>query len=327
MGQANAKYIHEYLEKVEDHLLEKNYNEADSEFEKLGNSVKHHAVKGDIVKNIYRDTVIWLKKMDEIELFINKASDNKELYEANGNYGVSTKNCQGRNCEYFHNSSITSGLPKTLPFSSEFVDYVNARMKNTLDRLNSLNTSLNEIAEEEKEKARLARIEEREKRELEAKIKREKEAKERERKEREKQQAIDAEVSRISKIIKEQGYADFSNMSVVTMIYKTQKEGGLEKYINKVMGCHKLNTSSCERWYPKIKAIQVLDEGVLYSFSEYGGGEYVSFIIYADKEPGKIYQEGQSFPNGFHVFDGMISYTTVAGVKKTVPHFKVVNLN
>jgi len=326
-GSANAKYISEYLSDVEVLLLEKKYDQADVEFKKVKKSVQNQSVSGSIVRLIYKDTVDWLKKIDEITNFIERVDGNEELYKANGNYGVSLKNCQERDCERYDTGMINSGLPSSLPFSSNLVAYVNSYRKQTIESFKALNMRLNEAAEAEKQRQREERKAERERKKLEAKLKREKEEQERQRKKNEKRIAIDNEVAKINKLAKSSGYSGYSNMSLIAMIYKTQKEGGLEKHLNNIVGCHDLDKKPCERWYPKLKAIQVLDDGILYSFSEYSGREYVNFTIFADREKGKIYQEGQSFENSYYVFNGMLSYTTVAGAKKTVPSFSKAELH
>lgn len=125
----------------------------------------------------------------------------------------------------------------------------------------------------------------------------------------------------IDEAAKKAGYGGSSNKNIVRLIYETQKNGGLEKHLRKVVGCLDADQDFCNKWYPKVKAVQILDEGLLYLFSEFGGDEYVEFMIYVYKEPGKIYQEGQSLENTFYVFEGMFSYLTVLGASRSVPAF------
>lgn len=143
----------------------------------------------------------------------------------------------------------------------------------------------------------------------------------------EKQAAITAEERKIDKLAKEAGYSGYAKLNVISMIYITQRNGGLEKYLNKVVGCHDRKKSFCTKYYSKLKAIQILDNGVLYSLSDNTDGEPFSFTIFSDIEEGKIYQEGQSFENAFHVFKGMYSYTAVSGARKRVPSFSKANID
>jgi len=182
--------------------------------------------------------------------------------------------------------------------------------KQTKNYLNSVISDINELTQQNKKKKDDA-----------IKLKREKERLAYQQKEKNENKAIMQEVAKLNAAAKSSGYAGYENENIISLIYKTQKEGGLEKHLNKVVGCHKLNKRLCERGYPKLKVIQILDEGVLYSFSEFSGGKYVAFTVFSDKAPGKIYQEGQAFENSYYVFKGMISYNTVLGVKKTVPAF------
>jgi hypothetical protein len=331
------------LEDIEKLLLEKNYAQADIEFNKLWNRLSR--TDRNKIRPPYKATVAWLKDVDKNELFIENAYKNLSAYKAVGNFIIYEEKSNGQKSQYCKKDSITGNLPHALPFSANFVNYINERRRKAVNSFVSLNNELIRINEIEKEKARLAKIErenaEKEKARL-AKIEREEAAKERalsvkkkreekekkkEQEKREKQEKIDSEISRLTVLAQKAGYSRFSNINVVSMIYKTQKEGGLENYINTVVGCHKLNQSYCDAWYSKLKAIQVLDNGVLYSFSEFNGDEYVDFTIFADKERGKIYQDGQSFSKGLYVFDGMITYTTVSGATKTIPHFKPVMFN
>lgn len=336
------------FDNVEKYLLAKNYIEANLEIQKI--KKKPTGKKWQTIET-YDTASSWLASLDEIEAFINRANLNKDNYEASGNSIIKLKNSTNYNTRYCRKSSIQGSLPSKVNFSSEFVDYINKRRREVMVSFVDLSTDLIGIAESKKEQARLvleeqraaAKLkrqkedEERKRIAVAAKIEREKAAEEREqrkiaakiereKKEKAKQKAVKNEVFRLSELAKKSGYAGFSNMNVVAMIYKTQKEGGLENYLNSVTGCHNLNKSHCKNWYSKLKAIQILDDGVLFSFSEYSGGEYLDFTIYADKSPGKIYQEGQSFTNDLYVFDGMMSYTTVAGATKTIPHFRPANI-
>ncbi len=329
----NAKYVHEYFAEIEPLLMEKKYDEADIKYEQLNKNIKLHSINGVIVGLSYRDTVKWLKKKDELISFLEKVTSQIENYKLSHHKNGIYANISIKNYSKYHIfNSLNKGLPKTLPFSSEFVGYINNIRKETINRFNTIYENVGTIAKSE-EKQKLAIVQaENERKETarkiesarktkEVRMQREKEKLAREKKKKEKQKILDQEIARIDALAKSVGYSGYEDENIVSLIYKTQKEGGLEKYINQVIGCHKLDQGPCEIWYPKLKAIQILNNGVLYSYSEYSRGEVVSFSVFAEKEPGKIYQEGQAFSNTFYVFTGMLSYTTVMGAKKTIPSF------
>jgi len=303
-----SKPVSDFFKKIEPLLIEKKYDEANNEFEKLSPKFKRHSIKSGSMKYLYENTVKWLKRRDDINQYLNTALKDINSYRIY-NGAVTKKSCSGY-CVRYGISSVDSYLPKTLPFSSEFVTYINTERKHTTNYLNSVISDLNEITEQnKKEKADAIKLE------------REKEKLAYQQKEENEKKAIMQEVSKLNEAAKSSGYAGYENENIISLIYKTQKDGGLEKYLNKVIGCHKLNKRLCERGYPKLKVIQILDQGVLYSFSEFSGGKHVAFTVFSDKVPGKIYQEGQAFENSYHVFRGMFSYKSVLGVNKTVPAF------
>ncbi len=332
-SSASAKYVYEYFDEIEPLLMEQKYDEADKKYENLNKNVRLHVVNGSIVGATYKKTVQWLKKKDELVIFLEKVNTQTNKYEPNlYKNGISAKDCRSSSCESYIFSFLNKGLPKTLPFSPEFVDYINNSIKETANLFKVTYKKVNDIAESEKNK-KIAAIQakkerdakarkiERDRKAEEIRIHREKEKLAREKIEKEKQEVLNQEIARIDALAKSMGYSGYENENIVSLIYKTQKEGGLEKYLNQVIGCHELDKGPCEIWYPKLKAIQILNNGVLYSYSEYSRGEVVNFSVFAEKEPGKIYQEGQEFTNTFYVFTGMLSYTTVTGAKRTVPSF------
>ena len=322
-SNAHAKYIYEYFENIEPLLIERNYSEAKTNFDKLDKRVKNYSIKGNFLSNIFDDLIKYLKETDKIRQIIEDANRNPDKYKAN-TYSIAEKNCSGHDCKNTYISGLNNLLPKTLPFSKEFVKYINNLHKETFELFNKTNKHLVELDKLEKERI----IEEREfirKQQEEArKKKQEEESILRKAKEKKEKDMLNSEIIKIDKNAKNTGYEGYAELSIVNLIYITQKEGGLENYINKVFGCPKLKQTNCKKWYPKIKVIQVLDKGLLYSFSELNRNQYFSFIIYVEKEQGKIYQDGQSLDNSFHAFEGMFSYTTIAGVKKSVPAFRKV---
>ena len=134
------------------------------------------------------------------------------------------------------------------------------------------------------------------------------------------------EVKMVDAESKKAGYAGFSKHDILTLITMTQQKGGLEKYLNQTVGNLKHNEYSLKHLYQQIKSIQGLENGVLYSYSDFESGKPFHMTIYVEKVPGKIYQEGQSLQDVFHVFTGMFSYVSTTGAKKTVPAFRNANL-
>lgn len=321
---AGAQYIYEYLDEIESLLIEKKYDEADKKFQKSLPNLKPYIIKGSRIIPIYKQTVKWLKKNDEIKLFLDTVNEKKSDYEPKGKHSISKKrmtcgkNVSRQSCYY---KEIQEGLPKELPFSAEFVKYINNSYKETFNLFININKKLNTIVVAENNRKIKAEKIELENKRREDKLKREKEISARNIKEKAQKEAISKEIARLNDLAKASGYSGYMNENIISMMYRTQKEGGLEKFVNQVVGCHELDNGPCEKWYPKLKAIQILENGVLYSYSEYSRGEYVNFTIFTDKEPGKLYQEGQALKNSLYVFNGMFSYTTVTGAKKTIPSF------
>lgn len=325
VNSAQAKYVYEYMEKVEPLLIEKKYSEASKEFDSLNERVKGQAINGYTLRMVYEQTVTWLKHIEEFGGSLRNIEANKSQFKASGDYGISSKSCD-RDCKYIYSNDVDKGLPKSLPFSKKFITHVNDLRNISFNNFLKINGELREIEQEQKDRVKEARKAERKRNEKERQKKIESDRIIREENARKDKQDIENEIARIDKLAKDSGYAGYAGINLIGMIYKTQKEGGLERYINKVVGCHALLKNPCEKWYPKLKVIQILDDGVLYLFSEYSGGEHVSFTIISNKEAGMIYQEGQSLSNTYHVFKGMFSYETIAGVKKSIPAFASVKL-
>jgi len=303
-----SKPVSEYFKNIEPLLIEKNYDGANKEFDKLNPKFKRHSIKNGSMKYLYENTVKWLKRRDDINLYLNSALKDINSYHIYKG-AVTKKLCSGY-CVRYSVSSVDSYLPKTLPFSSKFVSYINTEKKYTKNYLNSVILDLNEITEINKKKKSDA-----------IKLSRKQERLAYQKKEEKEKKAIKQEVEKLNATAKSSGYAGYKNENIISLIYKTQKEGGLEKHLNEVVGCHKLNEILCKRGYQRLKVLQILDEGVLYSYSEFSGRKHLSFTVFSDKSPGKIYQEGQAFDNYYHVFKGMFSYKTVLGVKKSIPAF------
>lgn len=152
-----------------------------------------------------------------------------------------------------------------------------------------------------------------------------------EKQEESRKEAYNDEIIRIDDACKKAGYKGLAKyqdtpIDMVTLIYLTQRDGGLEKYLNTVVGNLKNDKDSLSEIYRKVKAFQVLDDGVLYTYSEYDSTGSFSFTVHVEKEIGKLYQEGQSLEDTFHAFKGMYTYVTTSGAKKKIPSFSKVKL-
>ncbi|MBB3059284.1 hypothetical protein [Microbulbifer rhizosphaerae] len=322
---SHAKYIYEYMDKVEPLLMAAKYDEADQEFAAINKRVRQQAISGYLLSDHYKRTVEWLKNIDSYHAHLRKIESNMSQYKAAGNGEISLRKCES-SCEYLYIIGIDNGKPKSFPYSEDFMTYINNHRNSAVEKFYALNEQLSKQDEARKEKA-IAERELNKKQEQEDRLRKKEEKRlARKAEEEAKKQATQKEIDRIDILSKEHGYSGYAKVNIIKLIYDTQKNGGLENYINKVVGCHKLNNDPCLKWYPKLKAIQILDDSVLYSFSEYAANEYLTFTILAAKEKAKIYQEGQSFKNDFFVFKGMTSYTTVSGARKSVPVFEVANL-
>ncbi len=266
------------------------------------------------MKYLYERTVAWLKRRDDINNYVEVALKDIDSYKVTNN-ALTKKNCSGY-CVRYSVASVKGQLPNTLPYSSEFITYINNEKKYAENYLFSVISDINELNAQKKKQKAEALVQ-----------KRENEKRSREQQEETERKTIKVEVARLNTAAKSFGYSGYENKNIINLIYTTQKDGGLEKYLNKVVGCHKFNQQNCKRSYAKLKAIQILDDAVLYSYSKFVGGSIFDFSILANKEKGKIYQEGQAIKNTFYVFTGMYSYKSVLGVTKTVPVFKSVSTN
>ena len=210
------------------------------------------------------------------------------------------------------NNTLVRIKPKSFPpFSPEFFDYLNARTHELTTGYNSIVRQYNEHLpalreqrqrEAERQEAdQLRRTQEaeqqarRQKAEEARRVAERKVLKEREvREEREAQKAREDEVVRLNQVALAAGYAGYEDTNILSMIGKTQRDGGLEDYLGKVIGCHRLSKEDqdgrnyCERRYPSMRILQVGEETLLYQF-------HTGYAFLVHKEAGKLYQEGQRF--------------------------------
>lgn len=140
-------------------------------------------------------------------------------------------------------------------------------------------------------------------------------------------EGLSEEHDRLDKLAIAYNYAGYAKTNLIGMMYQTQSKGGIETFLNKVVGCPVMDSYSCDRWYPSVKISQVLDDWVLYEFSEYQGRSHLGFSILVAKQPGKMYYDGQSLLTEPLVFVGVMSIETVLGATRTIPAFRLANIS
>lgn len=300
---------------VEQELEKRNYTKAKQLFTELKN--KYKSKRYDI-RNMEKDTIPFLK-----------------LVDTNFEY---MKNCKSYTCNQINTGKLNSKF-KLLKYSAK---YYSKDFKNKLynlyitsfEKSNEYNTLIigiknkhqdklsadrkkQKLMKEDKERDYQIKFQQEQKKKLEAQKNYEKELKD-------KKADATRENNRIDLLSKELGYKGYSKMNISQLIYKTQKNGGLENYINTVVGCSALDKVACKRLNSKLKILQILNNGLIYNFYKYINNEVFDFIIFTNKEENKIYQEKQKIDDGFYVFKGMITYKTILGVNKTIPKFEKV---
>lgn len=320
-----AKQVDEYFIDIEALLMENKISEANKSYINLPEEIKFKSIQvGDrykYVDSLYFKTIRWIENINEINQLMYKVERNKEGFNAKKNDSISQRKCK-RNCTNIYRYSISLNFPKSLPFSTKFSNYLNQVKEKTLTKFDLLTHQIIDAKEQKRKAQRVKTENERNKRIEEARTKQK-------RKEEQKKKALKKEEQRLDKIAKANGFSGYINKLPIAVLYKTQRDGGLEKYVNVVIGCNKLNDQDwCKRGSKFLRILQVLDDGLLYSYSEYNKVEkrYVNIMVYTDREAGKLYQEGQPFENKMYVFVGMVSYIATNGAKKTVPYMKRVKL-
>lgn len=339
---AYAKPVYVYLEGVENQLLNRNFKEAYTTYSKLPRELKNFRENktGDSIQTHFNEAEVFLKQVDKVNTFLEKASKAPQNYKAIDIEITNIATQKSISMLFLKTDVYNSTL-----FSRTFGKELHNLQVQSLDKFQKTakiieNHHRQRIeANKAKEQELLRKNREEKKKQNEDRIAAREQA-EQERRERQRHRELkreseknklqaekEKEMEEIDTKSKMLGFKGYSRENLVSMIHKTQKEGGLENYLNKVVGCTKNNNKPCKKWYPKVKAIQILNEGVLYSFSEFNGSNLFSFIIYVERELGKIYQEGQALDNSFLVFTGMLSYSTVTGIEKSVPQFRRVKIN
>lgn len=251
------------------------------------------------------------------------------------------ENCKDYTCQQVDMKGINSefSLLKNYAgfFSKDFKDYLYNLYITTFNEsqeYNSLivkekNNHRKKLREERKQKkaleiARNKQEEERYRQERSTKFK--KEELEREKTRKEKIVNANKKDSQIDSKAKRLGYKGYAKLNISQLIYKTQKNGGLEKYLNTIVGCSELDKIGCQRLNERLKILQILDNGLIYHFYKHINNESFEYMISTNKEPNKIYQEGQKIDNGFYVFKGMFTYKTILGIQKSIPNFEKIDL-
>jgi len=288
----NIAYAGNQFLKVEKLLEERNLTQANQEFEELKKKYKSNQ---NTIKLLQRFSIDFIKLIDNTNKHINNCKD----------YNCEQVDLNSFNADY-GSFKINAGY-----YSKEFQIKVFNEYKSTFKKANELNDLIVKN-NENKSIARQKKWEE----EKELKKKREQEfiAKA-------KQKNID-----IDNKVKKLGYSGFTEEHVTRLMYLTQKNRNLNKYLNQVIGCSALEQQECDKWNSKLKISQILQDSVIYRFFEYIDGEILEYSIITKKEPNKIYQENQRFDNGFYVFTGMFTYTTVLGVQRSIPRLEKINV-
>ena len=329
-----AKSGKEYIAEIETLLIQGKVDLADKqakEFEKKyrkGNRDYFNAFWDEYGR--YKDRIKALKKIGQ---FIDENQDDLSKIHAGSN-AIYKEHCNSRTqyeCKIYYNT-FQFGLKTRGIFGNKIFDHYKAKTVALIKRLEKFTADTkkyhkDKVAAEQKAWEDQQKAEN-EKRALEGKKQRE----EWERKQREKQAATDeqrrkeqdakaarvnVQTSELNDIAAQNGYAGYAGLNVVQIMAKVQKEGGLENYVNKLIGSIDERKSDY-RWYNKVKLIQVLDDALLYSFHE----KNTDFTIMVEKENGKIYVENQRLTKQFYVFKKMVTYKTTVGSTKTVPYFE-----
>ncbi len=315
---SNTLYAGSQFNEVEKALEERNYINAEHLFNVLKNENKS---KRSDIRNMEKDTISFLKLIDK-----------------NLDY---MKSCDDYTCNQIDTKKINSKFG-VLKYSAK---YYSKNFKNklydlyitTFNKSKEYNKVLVKEKNEHNKQARLARAMQKsidnakakEDQAIYIKNRNEKFKKEQRLREETKQKEIDdakKEDNRIDKKAKKLGFTGYSKMNISQLIYKTQKNGGLENYINSVVGCSALDKVSCNRLNSKLQILQILDNGLIYHFYKYTNNEPFEYMIFTNKLKSKIYQEKQKIDDGFYVFRGMIKYTTILGIQKSIPKFEKVNI-
>lgn len=338
------------LQEVEYYLGIWDFANADNAFNKLDEGyrsrrIDQHPKKKLIVPSTRSITQCYKKVVEHLKEY---QSLNRQLDTLSSSYANFQASVNGWSEPIIRDSNgkiISYTVAKTyrdiqvLPFSQDFVKYINelqnyiqSKYNTTYQKIKESNTHQAEVEknarlkqqadmqrkEEERQRANL----EKEKNRKENIIK-QREQREVEKREREEKRQI--EILAYDKAFKRNGFSGFKNNSIPFIMKKVQRDGGLENYVNYVFGATSLDTtiSSSNK---KLKVLQILDNKVLYSYSEFEYNELVRFEILTDKLSGKLLVNGQSLNHNFLVLKGVVSYSTVLGASKTVPYFEVVTV-
>ena len=130
------------------------------------------------------------------------------------------------------------------------------------------------------------------------------------------------EMKKLNEAAIKSGYSGYSYENMIGLISKVNRGVGFVQYVNKVVGCYRSNQSFCRKWYPYMEVKQVLENIVIYTFSEKVFGKQTTFSLAMARETGKKYPKIGSLENTYYVFKGIRSYTTPKGGVKRVPFFR-----
>lgn len=319
---AEAKYLHDYLSHIEPLLKEGKFEEAKTEFSKIGRGdIKQKTASG------FFETVRYLQGDPQLKRSAYYYRDalahavmHPEEYELMGKSGIYGRKGRIQILEYV----IEKTPPKNMPFSPEFQKYIYEEYyKKNIEMFNQVSGMIHEHEEKEKQLALETKIKIEKNRKKAQQLAKEKKVREAQ----EEKEQFNQEIQMVDQACKKAGYKGLAKsedtpLDLMLLIYFTQQNGGLENYLNFVVGLpKKLADEELSDLYSKTKAIQVLDDSVLYSYSEFTGGEIFTFTALIEREKGKLYQEGQSLEETFYVFNGMKQYRAVTGAMRTIPSF------
>ncbi len=126
--------------------------------------------------------------------------------------------------------------------------------------------------------------------------------------------------------VKKMGYKGFTELDITSLMFHTQNNGNLGKYLNSVIGCSAQRKQNCNDLNSNLRVSQILDDSVIYRYFEMLDGKLLEYSIITPKEPNKIYQMKQRFDNDFYVFTGMFNYTSTIGIKYSIPKLKKIHI-
>jgi hypothetical protein len=316
---AETRYVYEYFSQIEPLVKNGRFDDAKTEFSKIKQTeVKHNSASGFFASLRYLGGDDQRNKgAFKYQEALRAALQNPDKCTPLGKYGI---HCGISIME----SDITQTPPEDMPFSPEFKEFIfNEYYKKNIEMYNQARLIINEREKREEQLEQNARIEKEEEQAVVRQLAQEK----KELESKNEKELLAQEFKNVDIACKKAGYKGLAkhedtSLDMISLIYLTQRDGGLEKYLNTVVGNLKNDKNSLCEIYRKVKVFQVLEDGVLYTYSEYDREGSFNLTVHVEKTEGTLYQEGQSLEDTFHVFTGMYTYITTVGAKKTIPSFR-----